>query len=48
MNFQADAPRLSISFGIKTMNETAYTAKELIRLADENMYKAKNRKANPI
>lgn len=37
--------RLSISYGIETMEETPMTAEELIRAADQKMYRAKMRKA---
>jgi two-component system cell cycle response regulator len=39
---------LSISFGIETMKDVPVTAEELIRRADEKMYKAKKEKSSDI
>ncbi|MDR1771700.1 MAG: GGDEF domain-containing protein [Hungatella sp.] len=39
---------LSISYGIETMKEVPVTAEELIRRADEKMYKAKKEKSSDI
>lgn len=37
-----DDTRITISFGIQTMSESALTADEIIRMADEKMYENKN------
>ncbi len=37
-----DDTRIEISFGIQTMSESALTADEIIRMADEKMYENKN------
>ncbi len=39
---------LSISFGIETMRDIPVTAEELIRRADEKMYKSKKEKSSDI
>ncbi len=45
-DYQIDDAFLSISYGIETMLNTAMTAEELIRAADQKMYYYKNQKNN--
>ena len=48
VNQAAEGVSLSISFGIETMKDVPVTAEELIRRADEKMYKAKKEKSSDI
>ena len=44
ISIENESIKLSLSFGIKTMEEIPITAKEMIRDADKKMYLAKKQK----